>query len=801
MSTIAKGKITLVSINDAYTVSLSPESCIIKADFDGSNPRLENAKSVITVNRGSKSIKFKIVATSHSSGISKFVYTEGISDNHSISITSIDNSEVDGWLDLTLLTADKYNYRTTVRFAYTVIRESTMLDWIQDWEGSKTKVGGTYIMTPKLFVGKKEDIVESIDGATQWKKGALTGVYIGPDLLIDGNSSVGIYGYLKDSEIFHLNANGGFVAGWNFNEGGLESSNSIVKILSEGSIIAQNPKNTNPYWAIYANGNAQFANGNIKFFADGSAEFVGNITSTSGNIAGWTISNNQIKNKRIGLDSKETIIGVWTQDYLTNVGENEPAIKHNIKYSGGVGIYYTDLNDYGLIAYTPGTASTPGNKIISLGSTNYIAGWNLNHQAIWSGSNNPYLTQGGFTTETDAITLSPNGLRSCKWFVDSNGTAAFVGGTVKFNTDNAEMFGWLMRSNRFSSSHAALVSDSNNCGLFVSPSDISEVGVTNLISTVNSKGGICIYSDGTKSTMKAYDNKGNLGFQLSTSDYNKIAEWYFNSSALYVGSSDLTQDEFTTKSSSMALLVSGIYGFKWKLKADGSGAIAGGNIVWDTEGNVSFTDKVTLSWNNISGAVGNRFTYIDSTGIYTGTISADSITAGTITSASIKCEGKWALNTDGSGFLASNNIFWGINGNLNVNANISVRTLRYIKSDEYDLTNPEGSLINDAFVAINLGGDQVFRLPHLEKGEFRTIKFLGAVVSRTTSNIILKVDNTSDAMVIGTNTALGTKYKELDFGNEAVVEQLNGGAGYFELIGNGSGLSDGTLWYIIPLYT
>ena len=801
MSTIAKGKITLVSINDAYTVSLSPESCIIKADFDGSNPRLENAKSVITVNRGSKSIKFKIVATSHSSGISKFVYTEGISDNHSISITSIDNSDVDGWLDLTLVTADKYSYRTTVRFAYTVIRESTMLDWIQDWEGSKTKVGGTYIMTPKLFVGKKEDIVESIDGTIQWKKGALTGVYIGPDLLIDGNRSVGIYGYLKDSEIFHINANGGFVGGWTFNDAGLASANSIVKILSEGSIVAQNPTSEIPYWAIYSDGNAQFANGNIKFFADGSAEFVGNITSTSGNIAGWAITTNQIKNKRIGLDSKEAIIGVWTQDYLTNVSENEPAIKHNIKYSGGVGIYYTDLNDYGLIAYTPGTASAPGKKIISLGSTNYIAGWNLNHQAIWSGSNNPYLTQGGFTTETDAITLSPNGLRSCKWFVDSNGTAAFVGGTVKFNTDNAEMFGWLMRSNRFSSSHAALVSDSNNCGLFVSPSDISEVGATNLISTINSKGGICIYSDGTKSTMKAYDSKGNLGFQLSTSDYNKIAEWYFNSSSLYVGSSELTQDEFTTNSGSIALLSSGIYGFKWRLKADGSGAIAGGNIVWDTEGDVSFADNVTLSWNNISGAVGNRFTYIDSTGIYTGTISADAITAGTITSASIKCAGKWELNTDGSGFLASNNIFWDINGNLNVNANISVRTLRYIKSDEYDLTNPEGSLINDAFVAINLGGDQVFRLPHLEKGEFRTIKFLGAVVSRTTSNIILKVDNTSDAMVIGTNTALGTKYKELDFGNEAVVEQLNGGAGYFELIGNGSGLSDGTLWYIIPLYT
>ena len=38
MATIAKGMITLVNVNDAYSVSATPNVCAIKADFDGTNP-------------------------------------------------------------------------------------------------------------------------------------------------------------------------------------------------------------------------------------------------------------------------------------------------------------------------------------------------------------------------------------------------------------------------------------------------------------------------------------------------------------------------------------------------------------------------------------------------------------------------------------------------------------------------------------------------------------------------------------------------------------------------------------------
>ena len=52
-----------------------------------------------------------------------------------------------------------------------------MLDWIQDWESNKTTIGSTYILTPKIFVGKKVETAADLE--------ALCGVYIGPDSPLD----------------------------------------------------------------------------------------------------------------------------------------------------------------------------------------------------------------------------------------------------------------------------------------------------------------------------------------------------------------------------------------------------------------------------------------------------------------------------------------------------------------------------------------------------------------------------------------------------------------------------------------
>ena len=100
--------------------------------------------------------------------------------------------------------------------------------------------------------------------------------------------------------------------------------------------------------------------------------------------------------------------------------------------------------------------------------------------------------------------------------------------------------------------------------------------------------------------------------------------------------------------------------------------MAGGNISWDIDGNVTFANSVKLAWTQITGTDGvmTTATYIDANGIFTGKISANNITAGTISTASIKCEGKWELNADGCGMLASGNISWDKTGKANFTGKI-----------------------------------------------------------------------------------------------------------------------------------
>lgn len=635
MGTIAKGEITLSPVNDAYTVLLTPSSCSISADFDGSNPNLTNAKGTITVKRGTKIVPFKIDKVSYSDSGIKISWVQQEVTVMTFIVTHIPNTILDGYVKFHIITQDGFNYSTEVQFAFNIVRESTMLDWIQDWEGSKTKVSGTYIMTPKLFVGKKEAILDMTNPEPTWKEGALTGVYIGPDLLTSGESSVGIYGYLKDKKIFHINADGGFIGGWTFNEEGLQSFNGIVNILSEGSIYAQNPDSEIPYWGIYANGTASFANGNVRFFANGDAEFIGKIISASGTIGGWNITKNQLHNKKIILDSLKGVIGICSN--VLQSGDNDTGdLEFPDTPDGGVKLWYNSAMDFGMAGWTT------GEKVFQLGSTNFIAGWNFNHQAIWTGGDTPSLTQGGYTSDLDAITIAPNGIRSNKWYVDANGTASFVGGSVKFNKESGEMFGWLMRSGRFSSQHAALISDPSNGGVYISIADITEVSVGSLRTTIANNGGIYLYSDSTNAIMRAYDKSGEIGFSLNTSGYNTISSWSFDPTAIYIGSKNLSSKNFTATEGSMVLMSSGIFGYKWKLLADGSGALAGGKINWDKDGNITIDAK----------------------------ISANNITAGTISTVSIKCEGKWALNQDGSGYLASKHLYWGNDGILTVEGKV-----------------------------------------------------------------------------------------------------------------------------------
>ncbi len=80
--------------------------------------------------------------------------------------------------------------------------------------------------------------------------------------------------------------------------------------------------------------------------------------------------------------------------------------------------------------------------------------------------------------------------------------------------------------------------------------------------------------------------------------YNRIAGWAFDNDTIYRGSKKNETGTYTNVSGSISIGSSGLRGFKWRLDSTGAGAIAGGNISWDANGNVIFGSSVSLQWKN-----------------------------------------------------------------------------------------------------------------------------------------------------------------------------------------------------------
>lgn len=582
MATIAKGSITLVNVNDAYSVLFTPDSCAIKADFDGTNPDLTNAYTDITVVRGEEKHTFKLTLASFSN--SAITYQQTAVDGYTkrIQLTSIPSDVLSGALTFTITTDDEFV--ADVTFTYSVIRETSMLDWILDWENNKTVISDTYLITPKIFVGKK---VENEEGLN-----TLTGVYIGPD---DTNTA-GIYGYKEGEDIFHINANGAMIGGWDISREGISTSNKYgtLQIFSSGTIGFDNMEGE-CVWRIWQNGEAEFAKGNVLFHLNGDAYFKGEIQAAQGQIGGWTIGENALSSSHIAFNSADNCIAVCSSE-ISDVSD----LKNEVSDSGGVYMYYDNANSYGIVGY--GGVTRVGDLYkhtvgFSVGSTNIIGGWSFDHQALWLGTK--INTGYAYTEAAGDITIGTNGLRGNSWYINSDGTASFASGNVQFTETSGSIVGWNLNERRLSNTNMALVSDTANAGIYMSvadETDFDNLASSSLTDYIDSNGGIYmkIKTDGV--SFAAYDNNGKKIFKLRSNGVSSIADWNIENDALFVGAKKLTADTFTDASGSMTFGSTGIRGYKWRFEADGSGAVAGGNIQWDENGEVEFSDSVSLNW-------------------------------------------------------------------------------------------------------------------------------------------------------------------------------------------------------------
>ena len=131
---IAKGTITLNNLTDSLTVLISPSSCIISTDSDGSNPDFTNAYADVTAARGNTLIEFTLTFASASSQGIGYSITNTDSYHKRIAITSLPSGVTSGVLAFNLVTQDGYS--TVVNFQFTAIPTASGNHVQSDWKQS-----------------------------------------------------------------------------------------------------------------------------------------------------------------------------------------------------------------------------------------------------------------------------------------------------------------------------------------------------------------------------------------------------------------------------------------------------------------------------------------------------------------------------------------------------------------------------------------------------------------------------------------------------------------------------------------
>lgn len=241
---------------------------------------------------------------------------------------------------------------------------------------------------------------------------------------------------------------------------------------------------------------------------------------------------------------------------------------------------------------------------------------------------------GEITTETvDGIYGFKSGNKT--FYIDSGGNVQLGRGDhfIKYNSSTGHIeFGSGV------SLHWVGATYINKDGIFTGTLSANVVNALQVNASQITAGTIAAARIDVNSLKASLITAGNIEALTLNVTKGKIGGWTIDGESIFRGTKNNTSGGFTGTSGAITIGSNGLRGYKWRLDATGSGALAGGNILWDTTGNVTFGAAVTLLWsspiNSITAALGGsgfpKMTHITGTGIYTGSITASQITAGTI---------------------------------------------------------------------------------------------------------------------------------------------------------------------------
>lgn len=365
-------------------------------------------------------------------------------------------------------------------------------------------------------------------------------------------------------------------------------------------------------------------------------------TFTKGKIGNWTITSNKIYNSQISLDAGNKRIVVYASTATATSG-------HRVQ------LYYNSNSDFGFWA-----TDSVGTCIVSLGSSNKIAGWAITSSAIskgnvslgsdgsitngtkwklnndgsgqiasgnisWDASGNVTFANAvsvAWTEDIDAITTALGGDEYPK-LTKLSATGVYTGTLTATQVNAVSINASSIKAGTLSVDRIA--AGSITAAKLDAASIKSDIINTNYINglectfTKGSIGGWTIASnkishsqialDATNKRIAVFSTTGSATsgqrvqlYYNSNSDFGFLAVSSAGSTIASLGSYNviagwaLTPTTISKGNVSLGSDGSIANGAKWKLNNDGSGQIASGNISWNAAGLVTFGASVTIQW-------------------------------------------------------------------------------------------------------------------------------------------------------------------------------------------------------------
>ena len=578
---------------DGYTVSASRNSYIVSTDKDGRIHTAVTTNTTISILKESTPVTPTIGALPTVAGctLSKSGATVTIVFNVGTSLAE------NGTISIPVV-ADGKSF--AVSFSYAKARagaagaDSNMLDWVKDWNNNKTQINENSVITPKIFAGTKNS------------NGTLTGVAMGkfslsvlnPSGVVTTETINGIYGFKDGYKTFYVDNTG---------DAGLGRGNQFIRYNA--------------------------TTGKIEFGSDVSLNWTQPIGAINTALGGKDFP------KLTYIDGKGIYTGTLTAEQVNAVNINASSIKTGILSADRIaaGSIKSDKLDANSIkANIINTAYIQG--LILNFTKGTIGGWTIDGDSIFRGTKSN--TSGTYTSASGAITIGSNGIRGFKWKLDSSGAGALAGGNISWDIDGNVMFDKSVSLQWTDCIDKALKNVS------VETKALAEAWQTKINKNEYLK--IPIKTALLKNTTYTWCGAGwGLAESDDYNDFNESVKQYT------IGIYNATQLKYVVLKNVSTILPTELENYESQLR--GSTYLMTDDSFLDTD---SFElhvyshikDKPVTASNGlflyVAGLVEGtvlpnlqpRLTYIDATGVYTGTIQAQQIVAGTISAHLIGAE-------------------------------------------------------------------------------------------------------------------------------------------------------------------